>query len=223
MLWSRPGVCINTLNPFPTRSNNTILAASFGPPPTRKAFTEHFGKIRKNSKNLIAGTGTIPSTPSTVTAKKTKTPATKTTATKRKKAVITSASDSEDNGAPPTKTPAKRRKQVAEDEDDEDMEKELADLDVVKVKNEPIDDEDATPSKKPARRVAAAKVTKYEESDAERGHPEDAGDASEDEYVDKEVVEKMSAYLESPDSEDEHQAEVWARDFGKETWGVYKY
>jgi hypothetical protein len=88
------------------------------------------------------------------------------------------------------------------------MEKELADLDVVKVKNEPIDDEDATPSKKPARRVAAAKVTKYEESDAERGHPEDAGDASEDEYVDKEVVEKMSAYLESPDSEDEHQAEV---------------
>lgn len=88
------------------------------------------------------------------------------------------------------------------------MEKELADLDVVKVKNEPIDDEDATPSKKPARRVATAKVTKYEESDAEGGHPEDAGDASEDEYVDKEVVEKMSAYLEFPDSEDEHQAEV---------------
>jgi hypothetical protein len=86
------------------------------------------------------------------------------------------------------------------------MEKELADLDVVKIKNEPIDDEDATPSKKPARRVAAK--VQYEESDAEGGHPEDAGDASEDEYVDKEVIEKMSAYLESPDSEDEHQAEV---------------
>lgn len=87
------------------------------------------------------------------------------------------------------------------------MEKELADLDVVKVKNEPIEeDEDATPSKKPARRVAAK--VQYEESDAEGGHPQDAGDASEDEYVDKEVVEKMSAYLESPDSEDENEAEV---------------
>jgi hypothetical protein len=86
------------------------------------------------------------------------------------------------------------------------MEKELADLDVVKIKNEPIDDEDATPSKKPARRVAAK--VQYEESDAEGGHPENAGDASEDEYVAKEVIEKMSAYLESPDSEDEHQAEV---------------
>jgi hypothetical protein len=88
------------------------------------------------------------------------------------------------------------------------MEKELADLDVVKVKNEPIDDE-ATPSKKPARRVAA-KATKYvgSDADAEGSHPNDAGDASEDEYVDKEVVEKMSAYLESPDSEDENEAEV---------------
>lgn len=193
---------INTTLSFLIQSNTTFLADSFGPPPTRKAFTEHFGKIRKNSKNLFAGT--VPSTPSTAVAKKTKTPATKTTATKRKKAVITSASDSEDDGAPPTKTPAKRRKQIAEnDDEDEDMEKEIADLDVVKVKNEPVDDE-ATPSKKPARRVTT-KMTKYEESDAEGGHPEDA---SEDEYVDKEVVEKMSAYLESPDSEDENEAEV---------------
>jgi hypothetical protein len=189
---------------FPLQSNTKPPAASFGPPPTRKAFTEHFSKIRKNSKTLVAGTGTgtVPSTPSTAVAKKTKTPASKATATKRKKATITSASDS-DEEAPPTKTPAKRRKHIAADDegDDEDMQKELADL-VVKVKDEPIDED--TPSKKPARRIAAGKMAKYAESDAEEGgHPEDAENGSEDEYVDKEVGEKMSAYLESPDSEDE--------------------
>jgi hypothetical protein len=159
--------------------------------------------IRKNSKAIIAGTSTVPSTPSTAVAKKTKTPASKATTTKRKKAIITSASDSDDE-APPTKTPAKRRKNIAADNegDDEDMKKEIADL-VVKVKDEPVDDED-TPSKKPTRRVAAGKMAKYAEGDAEEGgHPEDAENGSEDEYVDKEVVEKMSAYLESPDSEDE--------------------
>jgi hypothetical protein len=183
--------------------SNTHPADSFGPPPTRKAFTEHFSKIRKNSKAIIAGTGTVPSTPSTAVAKKTKTPASKATTTKRKKATITSASDSDDE-APPTKTPVKRRKNIAADNkgDDEDMKKELADL-VVKVKNEPVDDDD-TPSKKPVRRVAAGKTAKHAESDVEEGgHPEDAENGSEYEYVDKEVVEKMSAYLESPDSEDE--------------------
>jgi hypothetical protein len=80
------------------------------------------------------------------------------------------------------------------------MQKEIADLGV-KVKDEPVDED--TPSKKPSRRVAAGKTAKYAESDAEGGHPEDADNGSEDEYVDKEVVEKMSAYLKFPDSEEE--------------------
>ena len=168
--------------------------------------TEHFGKIRKTSKTLLAGDGTIPSTPATTTAKKTKTPATNSTATKRKKPIITTSDDSDNNSAPPTKTPAKRRKLVTADEDeDADMQAEMADLGV-RIKDEPIDED--TPSKKPApRRGNAAKVPKYtdDEEDAEEGgHPEeDADNGSEDEYVDKEVVEKMSAYLDAPDDEDE--------------------
>jgi hypothetical protein len=80
------------------------------------------------------------------------------------------------------------------------MQKEMAELGV-KIKDEPVDED--TPSK-PARRGAAAKMPKYADSDAEAGgHPEDAENGSEDEYVDKEVVDKMSAYLESPDSENE--------------------
>lgn len=148
----------------------------------------------------------MPSTPATATAKKTKTPATKSTTTKRKKPVIT-ASDSEDNtSAPPTKTPAKRRKHTAAGASDEDadMKAEMADLGV-RIKDEPIDDND-TPSK-PARRGVTGKMPKYTESeeDAEEGgHPQEvhADNGSEDEYVDKEVVEKMSAYLNSPDDDE---------------------
>lgn len=86
------------------------------------------------------------------------------------------------------------------------MKAEMADLGVY-IKNEPIDDND-TPSKKPARRGAAGKMPKYtdEVEDAEEGgHPkdDDADNGSEDEYVDKEVVEKMNAYLDAPDDEDE--------------------
>jgi hypothetical protein len=81
------------------------------------------------------------------------------------------------------------------------MQAEMAELGV-KIKDEPVDED--TPSK-PARRGAAAKTVKYTDSDDAEvgGHPEDAENGSDDEYVDKEVVDKMSAYLESPDSENE--------------------
>ena len=206
-LSSQPTPSLPTCALLGLQSNTSITAASFGAAPTRKALTEHFGKIRKNSKTLLAGDGTIPSTPATATAKKTKTPATKSTATKRKKPIIT-ASDSEDNtSAPPTKTPAKRRKHIAtaSSDEDADMKAEMADLGV-RIKGEPVDDND-TPSK-PSRRGSrgnAGKMPKYTESDEdaeEGGHPGDFN-GSEDEYVDKEVVEKMSAYLEAPDAEDE--------------------
>lgn len=201
-IYSTPYLPIHT--PLDLRSNTLDLAAAFGDAPTRKALTEHFGKIRKLGKTLLSGDGTVPSTPATTTAKKTKTPATKSTVTKRKKPVI-SASDSEDNtSASRTKTAAKRRKHVASDSD-ADMKADMADLGV-RIKDEPLDDND-TPSK-PARRGAAAKMPKYTESDEdaeEGGHPQDADadNGSEDEYVDKEVVEKMSAYLDAPDDEDE--------------------
>lgn len=70
----------------------------------------------------------------------------------------------------------------------------MADLGV-KVKNEPMDEE--SPTKKPARRTKGE--VKYTESDdGEVSHSEDA-----DEYVDKEVVAHMTAYLETPDSGDD--------------------
>ncbi|KAG2160736.1 hypothetical protein VTO58DRAFT_104723 [Aureobasidium pullulans] len=141
---------------------------SFGDKPTRKAFTEHFSKVRKNNKGLASGTATpTPSTPRGTATKK-KTPASK-TPSKRKKATITSDSDGEDDDeAPPTKTPAKRKKTVASGSDEDDIDEEIAELGV-KVKPEPKDDE--SPSKKPRRAASAAK---YTESDAELSHSSDA-------------------------------------------------
>ncbi|CAD0087112.1 unnamed protein product [Aureobasidium vineae] len=177
---------------MPTNQSQPLPSAL---PPTRKAFTEHFSKIRKNSKVFTNGGASAPSTPATTIARKRKTPATKTPA-KRRKANITSDSEPSDDEAPPTKTPAKRRKNVTADEDsDNDMKKEIAELGV-KVKDEPVDEEES-PSKKPARRGKES-VQYAESDDGEVSHPEYA-----DEYVDQEVVAAMSAYLETPDSEDD--------------------
>ncbi|CAD0099347.1 unnamed protein product [Aureobasidium mustum] len=132
-------------------------------------------------------------------AKPKKTPAGKAKGSaKRKKAHI--ESDSEDyDEAPPTKTPAKRRKNVSAAEDSEDdMEKEVAELGGVKVKNEPMDEDEDSPSNKKSARRAKEQVQYAESDDGDVSHPEDA-----DEYVDKEVVAHMTAYLESPDSGDE--------------------
>ncbi|KAI4726801.1 hypothetical protein E4T49_05501 [Aureobasidium sp. EXF-10728] len=166
---------------------------AFGAPPTRKAFTEHFSKIRKASKAITNNNATAPTTPSTTAPRTKKTPATKTPA-KRKKANITSDTDDE---APPTKTPAKRRKNVAAEDAANEINNELADLGV-KVKDEPIDD-DQSPSEKPARRGKGT-VHYAESDDGEVSHPEDSGD---DEYINQELVAAMSAYLDEPDSEDD--------------------
>ncbi|KAH0014576.1 hypothetical protein KCU78_g8609, partial [Aureobasidium melanogenum] len=175
---------------------DSMIAAwpsSFGDPPTRKAFTEHFSKIRRSNKAIAGGNATAPSTPAVAAAKKRKTPASKASA--KRKAHITS--DDDDDGTPlPTKTPAKRRKHVTTNDSDDDMEKEIADLGV-KVKNEPVDEEDS-PTKKPARRTKA-EIQYAESDDGEVSHPEDA----EDEYVDKQVVAHMTAYLNTPDSGDQ--------------------
>ncbi|KAG9634689.1 hypothetical protein KCU64_g15317, partial [Aureobasidium melanogenum] len=171
---------------------DSMIAAwpsSFGDPPTRKAFTEHFSKIRKSNKAIAGGNATAPATP-TVTAAS---PASKASA--KRKAHITS--DDDDDETPlPIKTPAKRRKHVAANDSDDGMEKEIADLGV-KVKNEPVDEEDS-PTKKPARRTKA-EVQYAESDDGEASHPEDA----DEEYVDKQVVAHMTAYLNTPDSGDE--------------------
>ncbi|KAG9640707.1 hypothetical protein KCU95_g3093, partial [Aureobasidium melanogenum] len=175
---------------------DSMIAAwpnSFGDPPTRKAFTEHFSKIRKSHKAIAGGNATAPSTPTVAAAKKRKTPASKTPA--KRKAHITS-DDNDDEAPLPTKTPAKRRKNIAADDSENEMEKEIADLGV-KVKNEPVDEEDS-PTKKPAHRTKA-EVQYAESDDGEASHPEDA----DEEYVDKQVVAHMTAYLNTPDSGDE--------------------
>ncbi|KAG9697160.1 hypothetical protein KCU95_g17757, partial [Aureobasidium melanogenum] len=175
---------------------DSMIAAwpsSFGDPPTRKAFTEHFSKIRKTNKAIAGGAATAPNTPTVAAAKKRKTPASKTPA--KRKAQISSDSDNEETPLP-KKTPAKRRKNIAAEDSDEDMEKEMKDLGV-KVKNEPVDEEDS-PTKKPARRTKA-EVQYAESDDGEASHPEDA----DEEYVDKQVVAHMTAYLNTPDTGDE--------------------
>ncbi|KAG9523306.1 hypothetical protein KCU71_g4731, partial [Aureobasidium melanogenum] len=175
---------------------DSMIAAwpsSFGDPPTRKAFTEHFSKIRKSNKAIAGGNATVPATPTVAAAKKRKTPASRASA--KRKAHITS--DDDDDETPlPTKTPAKRRKHVAASDSDDDMDKEMKDLGV-KVKNEPVDDEDS-PTKKPARRTKA-EIQYAESDDGEASHPEDA----DEEYVNKQVVAHMTAYLNTPDSGDE--------------------
>ncbi|KAK6008625.1 hypothetical protein QM012_000528 [Aureobasidium pullulans] len=178
---------------------DSMIAAwpsSFGDPPTRKAFTEHFSKIRKSNKAIAGGKfgTTAPTTPTTALAKKRKTLTSKVPA-KRRKAHITSDSDNSDDDdvAPPTKTPAKRRKNIkAADDDSDDNDMDLG----VKVKDEPVDEE--SPTKKPACRPKGE--VQYAESgdEGEISHPEDA-----DEYVEKAVVAHMTAYLESPGSADE--------------------
>ncbi|KAI5259449.1 hypothetical protein E4T42_00162 [Aureobasidium subglaciale] len=154
---------------------------SFGDKPTKKAFTEHFAKVRKNNKGLAGGGSPAPSTPSGGIIKK-KAPASKTPAKRRK---AKNAIDSEDDDkAPPTKTPTKRKKTLAvssEDAEDEDMDNEVSDLGI-KVKAE-LEDEEESPSRKPALRGVS--VPKYAESEGEASHASGADDA--DDYKEAEV------------------------------------
>ncbi|KAI5208643.1 hypothetical protein E4T39_01311 [Aureobasidium subglaciale] len=157
---------------------------SFGDKPTKKAFTEHFSKVRKNNKGLAAGGSPAPSTPSgAVTKKKKKVPATKTPA-KRRKTKITAESEDDDE-APLTKTLGKRKKTFATSEED-DEDKEVTGLGI-KVKPEPEDEEEEqSPSKKqPARRGGGGSALKYAESEGEASHASDADAA--DDYKEVEV------------------------------------
>ncbi|KPI34351.1 uncharacterized protein AB675_11065 [Cyphellophora attinorum] len=87
------------------------VADRFGPGVvTAKALSQKFYKLKKEAEKLLAD-GAGPDTPATPVAKGTKTPASKSTAGKRKKATDTNGDAEADDAAAatPTKTPKKRK------------------------------------------------------------------------------------------------------------------